>query len=232
MTWEQQAFWIRICLCFTIATDKQPSKNNRRPYLNSAWRNVCNFEHNEVQGIMTFSMLGVKLMLGGATGVGKAEQDPPVDSPREKWVVLVPERWAPAWLGMNAEGGFWPPQLEVGLLPWDSETQSRGTSCHPHWHLPCYAGLLPLMRWPGLGHHWLLCRWAAKEPEWTVLKGTAPSSLFRQYCLLCGNFICNKYNIWSPDQMNCPFYCHWESLLSCTDCFEHAWERTRGLCPL
>lgn len=89
----------RYGFVFTIATDKQLLKNKRCPYQNSAaCRNVRNLEHNEVQGIMTFYLLGV-LSLAKCYRSVNAEWDPPVHSPREKWVVLVPERWAPAGLG-------------------------------------------------------------------------------------------------------------------------------------
>lgn len=55
-----------------LDTDKQPSKTKRCPYLHSAaCRNVCSLAHNEVQGIMTFYMLGVKLSLAGATGAAR-----------------------------------------------------------------------------------------------------------------------------------------------------------------
>lgn len=156
--WHENNRLSRYGTVFVIATDKQLSANKRCPYLNSAaYRNVRNLEHNEIQEIMTFYLLEV-LSVAKCYRSGNAEWDPPVQSPREKWVVLLPERWAPAWLGMNADGGFWPPQPEGASLLRGSETQGRGTSCHPLWLLSCYAGLLPPMRWSGLGHHQLLCR--------------------------------------------------------------------------
>lgn len=145
-TWEPFCIW--ICLCFTLATDKQTSKTKKCPCLNSAaYSNVHNFYHNEVQGVAVPCMLGVKLRQSS-----KAEQDLPVHSPTGEVQELGSRKmgsslaWDGCWrLLLTSSAGGDP--AAVALRDW-----KQGDRLSSALILLCWP--TPLVRWPGLGQGW------------------------------------------------------------------------------
>lgn len=82
-----------------------PQKNKRWPYLHSAaCRNARNFVHNEVQGLTTLCMLGVKVRLVGTTRVAMQSRTLLCTAPeRRRWVWFLRDGLQPG-LGWMASG--------------------------------------------------------------------------------------------------------------------------------
>lgn len=159
-----------------------------------------------------------------------AEQDPPVHSPAGEVHGLASRRMAPAWLGMDAGGCFWPAQLEVTLLPWRSGPESKGQVVL-HIDPAVLAHSPDEVARPGT---WVT-RHADKSSRGSRIgcaKGHCTTPSIYPVLVLCAvKFVCNKYNPWSPGQMNCPLYCHGESFLV-LHWLSTQTERSRGLCLL
>lgn len=199
-------------LSFTFATDKQTSKTKKCPCHNSAaCSNVCNFYHHEVQGVRAPCVLGVKLRQVLAEQPGRA--GPSCAQPRRRG----------AWLGLQKDG------IQPGLA-WMLEIASdqidwKWLCCRGVQRLKARARLsstlillcwpTPPMRWPGLGREWLHADKSSRGSRIGCAKGHCSTPSIYPLLVLCAvTFVCNKYNPWSPGQMDCPLYCCGETFLA------------------